>query len=89
LNHGERILWILFELVATNAIFLDIVFWSLLFTGSIDSYGIVAHAVNTLVVLLELALNRMTFIWTHWLWNIAYGIIYLIFAWIFHAKRNE
>jgi len=81
----QKFTWVLFEFTTTNAFFLDIVFWTLLFTGSIDVYTVSAHALNSFFVLNELIFNNLQVFMAHFFFVLGFGILYLFFAWIYFA----
>jgi len=84
-NHFHRFIWTLFEFVYTNAIFLDTVFWALLYNGGPDVWTVSAHAINILLVGVEFIFNKLTFAAIHVLIIISFGLAYVFFAWIYHA----
>ncbi|KAL6074653.1 hypothetical protein QOT17_004048 [Balamuthia mandrillaris] len=96
LNIVEFIYWIGFPLAVTNALFLDIVYWAAIFgveeeedesrrEGFLLFLTINVHAINALWLLGELILTRMDVFFLYIICPIAYGMTYLIFAWIRYA----
>lgn len=83
-------LW--FQVFAIAALFLDVVFWTILFDfdGSPTFAQLSQHAVNLVFVLLDLLLSaRMQFKLLYGVVFIAYTIGYLTFAWIRFAITDD
>jgi len=75
----------MFEVAFSMAIFVDIVFWSTLATGSIDAFVIILHALNGILMMVELFMNSMVFAPGHviFVWITLLG--YMVEVWVWHA----
>jgi len=81
-----KMFWVLFELCFTNALFLDIVFWGLLFPAKPDwsnPFSYFVHFTNLILVFVELLLNSLTFIPAHFLFELVFVLCYtvVVFSW--------
>jgi len=82
----DTFIWVLFEVLLAASMFLTAVYWGLLFTGpGTDIYNTSAHALNSFFMLTELSCNRFDVILMHYSFFFSYTIVFVIFAWIFHA----
>lgn len=81
---------ITFQIFATAALFLDVVFWGLLFDGSVTFPNLIQHALNILFIVIEMLVAlRMQFKLVYCALFIFYTIIYVGFAWIRFAVIAE
>jgi len=90
-NLQEKMFWVLFEIVLSNAPFVDIVFWLLVYPESNDYagiYGISSRIFNCLFIIVELLLNQIEVIPVHVVFAVLYGIIYLLFVWVVYASTS-
>jgi len=88
-THFDRFIWVLFQFVTTNALFLDTVFWALLYSGGIPSaWTVSSHSINSALVLMELLMNKLSFAAIHLIVIIAFGLAYVFFSWIYHAVTS-
>lgn len=77
-----------FQVFASAALFLDVVYWALLYSpgDSVDLGNLSGHALNLVCVVLELVLSlRMNFKLMYTVAFIVYVIMYLVFLWIRYA----
>lgn len=83
---------LLFQVFATAALFLDLVFWALLFDFDTkpDIATLAQHAFNLVFVLLDILLSvRMQFKLIYGVVFILYTISFLVFAWIRFAITDD
>lgn len=81
---------IAFQIFATAALFLDVVFWALLFNSPVTFPQLMQHALNFLFVVIEMLLAlRMQFKLVYGALFVFYTIIYVGFAWIRFAVIAE
>lgn len=81
---------IIFQVFATSALFLDVVFWALLFRGEVTFPALIQHALNFVFVIIEMLTSlSMQFKLVYSALFIFYTIIYLGFAWIRYAVIAE
>jgi len=85
LNKFQIFAWILMETIFAASMMLDIVFWLLLFDGSVTFYTINAHSINLVFIFLELFLNSLDCYLIHVVFLIIYGVVYVIFSEIWQA----
>lgn len=84
------LLWV--QVFATAALFLDVVYWALLFDSDTSpSLAVISqHAINFGFVLLDLFLSlRMQFKLLYGLVFVVYTIAYVVFAWIRFAITDD
>lgn len=84
----HRVFWVMFEVAFTVAVFVDLVFWTTLYTGSLDAIVIVLHALNGMLMLGELCLNSLVFAPGHIIFVWIILLMYLIEVWVWHAVGN-
>jgi hypothetical protein len=87
-NFLETLLWIFFECLATSALFLDAVYWILL-DNPVTYYTISTQAVNTVLVLVELYLNRISIFASHIVFPILFGLLYLCYTAFYHYYYHD
>lgn len=85
---------LLFQVFASAALFLDVVYWSLLYDANdgepLELSELTSHAINLIFVLLEIILSmRMNFKLFYILMLVVYVAIYLGFMWIRYAITND
>lgn len=74
---------IFYQIFATAALYLDVVFWALLSDGSTSFPVLIQHAINFIFVLIDMSLSmRMQFKLIYSVIFIFYTLIYVAFAWI-------
>lgn len=77
------------QVVATNALFLDVVYWALLhdtFTFS----GLVVHAINAVAVLADVALSSYHLRWVYLIPSAAAALLWVFgFAWPYFAASGD
>jgi len=88
ISFGRRLTFVLFELSFSTCICVIVIYWSVLFIPVIDSipnliFDIFVHGIIGVWLLLELFLNRITFVWTHLLWELFAIASYLVFNYFF------
>jgi len=81
-----KFFWVLFELCFTNALFLDVVFWGLLFPAQqnwSNPLTYFVHFVNLILIFVELLLNSITFIPAHYVFELTFVLCYtvVVFSW--------
>jgi len=83
---GHKIFWVMFEVAFTVAVFVDFVFWTALYTGSLDLFVVALHALNGIFMIVELFLNSMVFIPGHvifvWFLMLLYVIEVLVWRFV-------
>lgn len=80
----------LFQIFASAALFLDVVYWSVLFKGGPHFDRIAQHAVNIILVLVDMCLAlKMNFKLFYTFMFVVYTVIFVVFAWIFFAVQDE
>lgn len=84
---------LIFQLFASAALFLDVIYWALLYdseTTSADFSNLTRHAFNLVCVLLDIFLSlRMNFKLMYGLIFLLYVVIYLVFLWVRFAITDE
>lgn len=78
------------QVFASAALFLDVVFWALLFEGTADFATIVMHAINLALFAVEILLAlRMQYKLLYISFFVVFTCAYLGFSWIYFAIRDE
>jgi len=75
-----KVLWVVFEICFTAAIYSDIVFWLNVYNGQLNWRYFIFHGVNGILVLGELFLSSMIFVPIHVLFIYLYLAVYLLFV---------
>mmetsp|Transcript_3368 Transcript_3368/g.4625 ORF Transcript_3368/g.4625 Transcript_3368/m.4625 type:complete len:280 (+) Transcript_3368:169-1008(+) len=88
-NHFELFLWVLFEMVAINAYFLDVVYWFLLHEPPVGIYAIGAHILNVVLITVELFLNKLEVSIPHIIFTFLCGFLYVLFAWFWYGVTGD
>lgn len=82
---------LMFQIFSSAALFLDPVYWILVFEGGTPKFHQLAqHAVNLGLVVLDIVLSmhmdfRLMYVWIF----VGYAVIYLGFAWVYFAITDE
>eukprot|EP00455_Lapot_gusevi_P045947 TRINITY_DN595_c0_g1_i1.p1 TRINITY_DN595_c0_g1~~TRINITY_DN595_c0_g1_i1.p1 ORF type:complete len:252 (+),score=31.25 TRINITY_DN595_c0_g1_i1:88-843(+) len=88
LTTSMKIMWVLFEMFAPLALFVTLIYWSLIYPKEqqVRMWSDVhIHAVNSFVMMTELALNRLVFVPTHVIFMLTFGAYYLVWGFIVNA----
>jgi len=80
----HKVVWILFEVSVGVAIIITVAYWSLL-EVRFSSFSINNHLINTVIMLLELFVNRIPIRILHFYNLFFFSIIYVVFSLILHA----
>lgn len=88
----SRLCWALFEVAAASAVMVFTMVWLMLVPGAFaffhnsdgffDWGSLMMHNANLVLMLIELLLNRMCFLWTHVIFMEWWGFFYVVFSWI-------
>jgi len=90
LSWWMKLFWLLFQLSFTNALFLDLVFWLLLFNGDwSDPFNYLVHGFNFLFIVVELLLCSIPFTLSHVLFQILYQLAYGIIAFSWYGTSGQ
>eukprot|EP00696_Hemimastix_kukwesjijk_P005684 gnl/Hemi2/17163_TR5711_c0_g1_i1.p1 gnl/Hemi2/17163_TR5711_c0_g1~~gnl/Hemi2/17163_TR5711_c0_g1_i1.p1 ORF type:complete len:316 (+),score=59.54 gnl/Hemi2/17163_TR5711_c0_g1_i1:39-950(+) len=74
--------WLLFEILVPLTLFISVVFWVLLYDGhGIGFFNFQIHAVNSLIMVAELALCRFRFVGCHYFFFLFFMLTYLGVVW--------
>eukprot|EP01102_Stenamoeba_stenopodia_P008135 TRINITY_DN2315_c0_g1_i1.p1 TRINITY_DN2315_c0_g1~~TRINITY_DN2315_c0_g1_i1.p1 ORF type:complete len:317 (+),score=52.72 TRINITY_DN2315_c0_g1_i1:44-994(+) len=93
-----RVCWVLFEIVSTMVFLVDIVVWTILLpaaekdgssSGVLNFSSFNVHASNALFVLVELLLNRFTYVYSHVLFVLGWALLYTMWAWIWYDHSGD
>lgn len=77
------------QVVATNALFLDVVYWALLY-DSFTFSGLVVHALNAAAVLADVALSAYHLRWAYLVPAAAAALLWVFgFAWPYYAASGS
>ncbi|GAB0494343.1 hypothetical protein MMPV_005635 [Pyropia vietnamensis] len=77
------------QVVATNALFLDVVYWALLYDTFTFS-GLVVHAINAVAVLIDVALSSYHLRWAYLIPSAAVALLWVFgFAWPYFAASGN
>jgi len=81
-SFGRRLTFVLFEMAFASTVAVIVVFWSTVFNPSDEgldlAFDILEHGVIAFWILLELFLNRITFLWSHLIWELLFVGAYFI-----------
>lgn len=83
---------LIFQVFATAALFLDVVYWALLYKDNpnVSFKNLTTHAINLACVLLDIFFSlRMNFKLMYWLIFFLYVVVYVIFMWIRYAIVDD
>ncbi|KAK1861314.1 hypothetical protein I4F81_003898 [Pyropia yezoensis] len=76
------------QVVATNALFLDVVYWALLY-DTLTFAGLVVHAINAVAVLADVALSSYHLRWVYLIPSAAAALLWVFgFAWPYYAASG-
>ena len=86
--------WVVFffQIFASAALFIDVVYWALLYEAGqgVDIVNVSIHAVNLGLVLIDMFIGlSMQFRLWNWLFAVLYLLIYVAFMWINWAITKE
>lgn len=81
--------WIIWQCMAVNAIFIDIVYWTMLHDGDISFTNLNIHLFNSIFVLIEFLLNRITFQVANLIFLLLYALCYILFSFIYFEETKE
>jgi hypothetical protein len=87
-----RIFWVLCELTTSSAVFLDIVYWALLYRDDGHGIGLLNinhHGLNAVIALVDFTLTRQSWIPIHFLFEFLYVLLYCFFAWTWYAITGK
>jgi len=76
---------VMFHTLATEVFLVDIIFWTLLFTGDADFSDIVQHAVNFPIFMTEFFLNRLVISWNVMAFMLFWPVTYGFWAIFYHG----
>lgn len=77
------------QVVATNALFLDVVYWALLY-DTFSFAGLVVHAINAVGVLTDVALSSYHLRWVYLIPSAAAALLWVFgFAWPYYAASGS
>jgi len=82
--------WVLFETVLANAVFLDIVYWALLYRPCrvITFVDFSLHALNGILMVIDLFLNAMPFEIGHMPFALGYAMVYVLMTIGLYEDQN-
>eukprot|EP01028_Stygiella_incarcerata_P013582 TRINITY_DN82808_c0_g1_i1.p1 TRINITY_DN82808_c0_g1~~TRINITY_DN82808_c0_g1_i1.p1 ORF type:complete len:260 (+),score=34.25 TRINITY_DN82808_c0_g1_i1:74-853(+) len=86
----HKLLAIVFALAFTNALFLDIVYWTMLYSpGQADFVTVNVHCVNFVIIALYAMSCAAPIEWPNMFIIVVFALAYTGFAWIYHNASNE
>jgi len=84
----HKAFWVLFQICFTSAVFLDIVFWSLIFHPPGRWNDFVFHGANSIFIGVELAINSIIFVPSHVYFQFIYILIYAVLAFSYYGVTH-
>eukprot|EP01028_Stygiella_incarcerata_P007045 TRINITY_DN28743_c0_g1_i1.p1 TRINITY_DN28743_c0_g1~~TRINITY_DN28743_c0_g1_i1.p1 ORF type:complete len:269 (+),score=36.61 TRINITY_DN28743_c0_g1_i1:227-1033(+) len=74
-----------------NALFLDIVYWTLLYDPAHPPSFVTCnmHGSNFVMMLIDILLSKMILIWQHGWLNLVFAVLFIVFAQIYHAFSDH
>lgn len=89
----QHVLWTItvlgVQVVASNALFLDVVYWALLY-DTFTFAGLVVHAINAVAVLADVALSSYHLRWVYLIPSAAAALLWVFgFAWPYYAASGS
>lgn len=81
-----RAIWVAFEVLTSMSMLICLVVWFVLvplMPSLISFVPLSAHNLNVLFMVTEMWLNRMPFVRAHVLFSMYYGMMYIVFSWIY------
>jgi len=81
---SHKVFWVMFETAFSLAIFIDVIFWSVpLYSGTIDVFVVILHALNGALMIGELFFNSLKFVGSHvvFVWFLLGCYTIEIFVW--------
>lgn len=97
----DRATYILFQVCISMSFLVDVVLWSILYPNAVHSddedccyqytnfFSITVHGINLALMLVDLFLNRVTFVHSHIVFIIYWLLAYGAFEWIYVAKTGD
>jgi len=81
----HQMAWAMSSTAQVNAFFITVFYWSLLYGGNNSYWNTFAHALNSIVVLLDLGTAAKPWRLEHVYWPVCFGLWYLIFSLVYYG----
>jgi len=95
---SANFLWVLFQMMFSYACLVCLVVWLILLPATYIKFGahhgllsfpaISMHNANVLFMLVEMRLNRLTFVRSHVVFTLYFGCAYVVFSWLWYLKTH-
>lgn len=81
--------WIMWQCMAVNAVFIDIIYWTMLHNGNTSFTNLNIHLFNSIFVIIEFVFNRITFQPANIVFLLLYAASYMLFSFIYFEETRE
>jgi len=88
MNLGEKLVWILFEVSSTTALFIALAYWGLIYDGTVDAGVVSENGLNVVFVIVEVLLNKLDLLPSHCIFPLLAVFLYMIFSWVWYSASG-